>query len=203
MPHLQTIGGIAAFANVFVALATLATAFLLIGVAAIADPTQLAEMAVNNPTPLLIQDGLKIASAVISIVLILAVANYLRHERSALLFVASGFGFLSVLCLVGNAALSLYAIAQASAAGQVSLPSQQLNMMIGSLALGAIVLDGLWLLLVSWIALKHQQLPKRLCYLGFGMGALSLVPPLGIIVLLLGIVWSIWIGRVFLQSVEP
>ena len=73
--------------------------------------------------------------------------------------------------------------------------------MIGLLALGAIVLDGVWLLLISWIALKHQQLPKRLCYLGLGMGVLSLVPPLGIIVLLLGIVWSGWSGRVFLKSV--
>ncbi|MGD1859007.1 MAG: hypothetical protein ACFB0E_03435 [Leptolyngbyaceae cyanobacterium] len=200
MTHLQKLGGIAAFINVIVLIATLATVIFLIGFSAIADPNKLIDLAIHNPTPLLIQDGLKFVSATISSVLILALANYLRRDASALLSVATGLGFLSVLCLVSNTVLSLYAIFQVAAHDETALSGDPLNGMIGILAMAAISLDGLWLLLVSWTALKGQQLPSPLCYLGLGMGILSLVPPLGIVVLLLSLVWSVWIGRVLLRE---
>jgi hypothetical protein len=200
MTHLQKLGGIAAFINVIVVMATLATVIFLIGFSALVDPNQLIDLAIYNPAPLLIQDGLKFVSAGISSVLILALRNYLRRDDPALLSVATGFGFLSVLCLVGNATLSLYAISQASTYNQESLSGNHLSSMIGILAVAAISLDGLWLLLVSWTALKSQQLTNPLCYLGLGMGVLSLVPPLGIIVLILSIVWSVWMGQVLLKE---
>ena len=132
--------------------------------------------------------------------LILALANYLGRNASALLSVATGFGFLSVLCLVGNATLSLYGISQASTHDQESMSGNHVSSMIGILAVAAISLNGLWFLLVSWTALKSQQLPNSLCYLGLGMGVLSLVPPLGIIVLLLSMVWSVWMGQLLLKE---
>lgn len=201
MPHLHKIGGIAAFINVVVAIATLATIIFLIGVSAIANPNELIDLAIHNPTPLLIQDGLKLVSAIVSVVLILALASYLRREHSVLLSVATGFGFLSVLCLLGNAAVSIYAISQAATIyEQATSLGHQLNRIISILALAAISLDGVWLALVSWTALKNQKLPNVLCYFGLSMGVLSLVPPLGIIVLLLSLVWSVWIGRVLLKE---
>ncbi len=202
MTHLQKLGSIAAFANVIVAMATLATVVFLIGISAIADPSKLIDLAIHNPAPLLIADGLKFVSAGISCVLILALGNYLQRDTPGLLSVATGFGFLSVLCLVGNTTLSLYAISQASRYNQAALSGSHLHSMIGILAVAAISLDGLWFLLVSWTALKSQQLPSPLCYLGLGIGVLSLVPPLGIIVLLLSMVWSVWMGQVLLKE-EP
>lgn len=200
MTHLQKLGGIAAFINVIVVIATLATVIFLIGFSAIADPNKLIDLAIHNPAPLLIADGLKLVSAVISSVLILALANYLGRNASALLSVATGFGFLSVLCLVGNATLSLYGISQASTHDQESMSGNHVSSMIGILAVAAISLNGLWFLLVSWTALNSQQLPNSLCYLGLGMGVLSLVPPLGIIVLLLSMVWSVWMGQLLLKE---
>jgi hypothetical protein len=201
MPHLQKLGGIAAFTNVAVAIATLAVASMLIGFTAMSDPSKLAELAVHNPTPLLIQDGLKFVSAVISTVLILALASYLHRDSSTLLSIATGFGFFSIFCLVVNAGLSLYAISHATVLAEgAGRMGEQLSRMIGILAIAVLICDGLWYLLMSWTALKNQGLPKRLCYLGLGIGTLSLVPPLGIIVLLLGIVWSAWIGRVLLRE---
>jgi hypothetical protein len=202
MTHLQKLGGIAALVNVIVAIATLATVIFLIGLSAIADPNKLIDLAIHKPAPLLIQDGLKFVSAGISTVLILALENYLRRDASALLSIATGFGFLSVFCLVGNATLSLYVISQASTYDQAALSGSNPSSMIGILAVAALGLDGLWFLLVSWTSLKSQQLPKFLCYLGLGIGILSLVPPLGVIVLLLSIVWSVWIGQVLLKG-EP
>ena len=200
MTHLQKLGGIAAFINVIVLTATLATAVFLIKVSAISDPNRLIDLAIDNPTPLLIQDGLKFVSAIISSVLILALAGYLGHDASALLSIATGLGFLSVLCLISNAILSLFGIFQFSTWNSPALSGDSLNSMIGILAMAAIGLDGLWLLLVSWIALKGQQLPSPLCWLGLGIGILSLVPPLGIIVLLLSVVWSVWMGKVLLRE---
>ena len=202
MTHLQKLGGIAAFVNVIVAMATLATVFFLIGLSAIADPNKLIDLAIHNPAPLLIQDGLKLVSVVISIVLILALANYLWRDASVSLFVATGFGLLSVLCLLGNATLSLYAIVQTSTHNQAALFNNHLNDVIGILAIAAISLDGVWFLLLSWTALKHKQLPNLLCYLGLGIGVLSLIPPLGIIVLFLSVFWSAWMGQVLLTA-EP
>jgi hypothetical protein len=201
MPHLQKLGGIAAFINVAVAIATLALATMLIGLTAMSDPSKLAELAVHNPTPLIIQDGLKFASAVISTVLILALANYLHRDTSTLLSIATSFGLFSVFFLVVNASLSMYAISHAKALEQgAGVIGEQLSRMVGILAMAVLICDGLWYLLISWTALKSQGLPKRLCYLGLGIGAFSLVPPLGIIALLLGIAWSVWIGRVLLHE---
>lgn len=201
MPHLQKLGSIAAFINAIVAVATLAVATLLIGIPTIADQSKLVELAIYNPVPLLIQDGLKLISAATSSVLILALANYLDHNASTLLYVATGFGFCSVLCLIGNAILSLSAISQAATdAPMTLLGDHQLTSVIVFLAVAAINLDGLWCLLVSWTALKSQRLPRPLCYLGLGMGVFSLVPPLGIIVLLLSMLWSVYIGRVLLKE---
>jgi hypothetical protein len=113
MAHLQRLGAMAAFVNVIVAIATLAVVVFLIGIPAIADPSRLMDLAIHNPTPLFMADGLKVISAGTSGVLILALANYLRRDDSALLSVATGFGMLSIVCLLGNAILSIYLIVQA------------------------------------------------------------------------------------------
>jgi hypothetical protein len=71
---------------------------------------------------------------------------------------------------------------------------------IGLLGIAVIFLNGVWYILISWSALKYNRLPKPLSYLGLGMGLLSLLPPLGILVLLFGVVWSLWLGQVLLKS---
>lgn len=128
MTHIQKLGGIAAFINVIVVMATLATVIFLIGFSAIADPSKLIDLAIHNPAPLLIEDGLKFVSAGISSVLILALGNYLQRDAPAWFSVATGFGFLSVLCLVGNATLSLYAISQASIYNQPSFKNSRISL---------------------------------------------------------------------------
>jgi hypothetical protein len=72
------------------------------------------------------------------------------------------------------------------------------------------ILGGLWMLLVSWTALRARGLPKALNYLGLGIGAagiLSALPRLGDIGLAFGlgqIVWFGWLGFFMLrQSPSP
>ncbi len=202
--NTQKAGGIAAFINALLAIATLVVAFGLIGPAALTDNTKLVELAINNPAPLIIQDLLKFASAVVAIVLVVALFSRLRGESPTVMRVATSLGFLSILCLLANASLSLYAITQAANfASEQAEMGKQLNGLIGLLGMAVIVVNGLWYLLVSWSARKTNRLPRRLSHLGLVMGALSLVPPLGIIVLLLSIVWSLWLGRVLLKDNVP
>jgi hypothetical protein len=71
---------------------------------------------------------------------------------------------------------------------------------------GGELLGGLWVLLVSWVALRSAVLPRALAWLGgvIGLvGLLSVVPPLhdaGIAFGLLAIVWFLWLGVVLLRT---
>ena len=68
------------------------------------------------------------------------------------------------------------------------------------------ILGGLWMLLISWSALRADGLPKALNYLGAVVGAagiLSALPGLrdaGMIFGVFQIVWFIWLGIVMLRK---
>jgi hypothetical protein len=77
-----------------------------------------------------------------------------------------------------------------------------------SLGLGGEVeiVGGLWILLVSWAALRAGELPRALNYLGVAIGVvgiLSAVPGLQLLNGVFGlsqIVWFVWLGIVMLRS---
>ena len=68
------------------------------------------------------------------------------------------------------------------------------------------ILGGVWMLLISWVALRAGGLPKALSYLGIvvaAAGILSALPGLGDVGMIFGvvqIVWFIWLGIVMLRS---
>lgn len=198
MSNIYKIGGIAAFINAVIAIASLSVALGLIGPAALTDSTKLVELAIHNPAPLVIQDLLKFVSAIVAVVLIAVLFSWLRNDAPKRMLFAIVFGVLAVLCLVSNASLSLFATSQA--AQLTSITGYQVNGMIGLLGMATLFLNGIWYLLVSSSALHSNRLPKPLSYLGLGMGILSLLPPLGILVLLLSVVWSVWLGQVLLKG---
>ena len=73
---------------------------------------------------------------------------------------------------------------------------------------GGEILGGLWVLLVSWAALRTGGLPKALGWLGVAIGLVgivSVVPALrdvGMIFGALQIVWLAWTGIVMLRTTE-
>lgn len=200
MYSIQKSGAIAAFANVVVAVVILFVAIVLIGSAVFSDPAKLINMAIHNPAPLIVQDILKYISAGISVMLILALLRLSNQNKSMALTLGAGFGFLSAFCLVVNASLSIFAISKASTFLENGEMGIQLNFIINILAVAVLLLNGIWLLLFNWVALKAKFLPKVLAYLGLVIGIFSLLPPLGILVLLLSIFWSAWIGLVLLNK---
>jgi hypothetical protein len=68
------------------------------------------------------------------------------------------------------------------------------------------ILGGLWMLLISWVALQAGKLPRALNYLGVVVGVagiLSALPGLGEVGMIFGlvqIVWFVWLGIVMLRS---
>lgn len=188
------LGSIAAFGNAFAAGASLFVALALIGNNALNDPQQLVEFALQNPLPLLLQDALKFLSVATALVLIFSLWERLRSSTPRLMRVATIFGFLAIGLLIANAALSLFAISQAASHSQNIASANTLNSIIGILGLGTIMVNGVWYLLVNWSARKNGLLPRGLCWLGLVLGAASLVPFLALGVLVLGIVWTVWLG---------
>jgi len=188
-------GAAAAFVNAGAAVASLWVAAALIGFGALSDPQQLAALAMANPMPLLVQDLLKFVSAATASILILILWQRLRGAAPTLLRVATGFGFFAVGLLLVNATLSIFAISQAANfAASGSNMGGTLNNIIGLLGLAVIVANGVWYLLVNWAALKSGLLPRGLCWLGLVVGAASLAPFLALGVLILGAVWTVWLG---------
>jgi hypothetical protein len=196
MTNLKKIGAKAAYLNGVVALLTLITAFGFIGVSALVDKEKLIQLALQNPTPLIVQDFLKLLSAILAVILIGVFYHLFKICSPTISWIAAFFGFLGVFCLLLNAGLSLFLISKAHFPGNLT-PGliNQLNLATGILGMKVIFFNGLWFLLINWLALKHKFLTKSLCYLGLTMGFLSLLPPLGIVVLFLNIFWSFSAGR--------
>jgi hypothetical protein len=185
----------AAFLNAVLAVLTLIVAFFLIGPAVMQDPGLFVQMALNNPAPLYIQDGLKFISIGVAFILVGALHSRLVSDNPALMKIASGSGIFATILLLLNAVLSLITTSQAASFANNPDAGLQLNALVGLLGLASIFFNGPWYLGLSWTGLKGGKLPKGLSYLGLVMGALSLLPFLGILVLLLSIFWSIWLGR--------
>lgn len=67
-------------------------------------------------------------------------------------------------------------------------------------------LTGLWVLLISWTALRARQLPRALNYIGIVAGVaglLTLVPALDALVAVFAlaqIIWYVWLGIIMLRS---
>jgi hypothetical protein len=190
------LGGAAAFGNAFAAGASLFVTLSLIGITALNDPQRLVELALHNPLPLLLQDALKFLSAATAFGLIFALWKRLRDSAPKAMHIATVFGLLAVGLLLANAALSLFAVSQAASRSQNMADGDTLNRVIGILGMGAIMVNGVWYLLVNWSARKSGSLPLGLCWLGLIVGAASLVPFLALGVLVLGIVWAVWLGIV-------
>ena len=68
------------------------------------------------------------------------------------------------------------------------------------------ILGSLWVLLVSWVALRAGGLPKALNYFGVVIGVagiVTVVPALEMVGIIFGlglIVWFIWLGIVMLRG---
>jgi hypothetical protein len=110
--------------------------------------------------------------------------------------------FISIIEILGPFSI-LYVPTDPSHASTVWLTiSSVLEELVGRIE----IVGGIWILLVSWTALREGELPRALNYLGVVIGAagvLTVVPALevlGIGFRLGEIVWVVWLGIVMFRG---
>jgi hypothetical protein len=148
---------------------------------------------------------------IFQVILALALYERLKNGPHALALTATVFGLLWAGVVIASGLIfntgigtivDLYSTDQAQAA-TVWLAIDSVFEGLGG---GTELIGGIWILLVSWAALRAGVLPKALNYLGVVIGAvgiLSLIPALETLTDVFGltqIVWFIWLGIALLRN---
>lgn len=204
-------GGLASLLNAALAIGSLIVVFGGLGPAVAADPSGVAALVTTRPAPLLALEAFKVLSAAAAMITILVLHRRLAPGAPQLLWVATGAGLLAALLLaiagVAGTATILYARQAAAAAGDGPGDASlylAVNTVVNGIGLAALAINGVWYGLTSWAA-RRGGLPRGLTTLGLALGILSLVawalPPLALLVLVLGLGWSIWLGLYLLNGV--
>lgn len=213
MNDLQKMGGVAALVNAAAYIIGLGLAFTLLApVVMDSTPDQYVAFLVNNQT-LMVGWHLIIylVAGVFMVPMVLGLHDRLKTGSPAMMQNATAFGLIwaglviaSGMLLVNDAGVvaDLYGKDPAQAI-TVWLALSTVESGLG----GAIELPGgVWVLLVSWAALRTGGLPKGLNYLGLLVGVagmITVVPALselGSVFGLGAIVWFIWVGIVMVRS---
>ncbi len=139
------------------------------------------------------------------VVLALALHERLKAGAPAMMQTATAFGLIwaglvlasGMISVVGMGAVSeLYGSDPALAA----VAWQAIETVANGIGGGVEIVGGLWLLLVSWSALRSADLSRALNYVGVvagGAGILTIAPPLEAFGAIFGvgqIVWFVWVG---------
>ena len=150
--------------------------------------------------------------AIFLVVLALALYERLKAGSPAMMQTATVFGIfwgcvIIISGMIYNAGMENVVNLFGKDPAQAATVWLAIDSVLEGLAGGNEILGGIWILLLSWAALRAGELPKILNYLGVAVGVagiISVVPALAeifIYIFALGqIVWFIWLGIVMLRS---
>ncbi|MEZ4657386.1 MAG: DUF4386 family protein [Caldilineaceae bacterium] len=212
MNTLQKIGGLAAL---YEAVAYIVGIVFFIGVVdynGVTDPLQaVALLDANQAMMALINLIIYVLFGIVLVVLSLALHNRLKAGAPAIMQTATAFGLIwaGVVIASGmifNIGMGVVTDLYHTDPAQAATVWLALDAVFNGIGGGVEVLGGLWVLLVSWAALRTAGLPKLLNLLGLFVGVagiITLVPALGEMggmVFGLGqIVWFAWLGVALLR----
>jgi len=213
MKNLQKMGGIAALYAGAAYIVGMVGFLFVVDVSGVADPVeQVALMAENQAFLYIMHLIIYVVWGVFMIVLALALYKRLKAGSAALVQLATVFGLIWAAVIIvagmihnvgmGNV-VDLYG-KDPALAGTVWLAIDSVFEGLGG---SNEVLGGIWILLISWAALRAGELPRVLNYLGLAIGVagiVSVVPALAeifIYIFALGqIVWFVWLGIFMLRN---
>jgi Domain of unknown function (DUF4386) len=212
LQKIQKMGGVAALIQAATYMVGIGLALTLLAPVLDADPDQYVAFLADNLTLMHIWHLIiYLVNGVFLVVLVLALHERLKASSPAMAQTATAFGLIwaglviaSGMLIINDAGVvvDLYDKDPAQAAS-VWLALSAVEEGLG----GAIELPGgLWVLLLSWAALRTRGLPRALNYLGVAIGAagiLTVVPALNVLGAVFGlgfIVWFVWVGIVMLRS---
>lgn len=213
MKTLQKFGGFAALYLAAAYIVGMIGFLTVVDVSSVADPVQQVALMAGNLAFLYIMHlFVYVVWGVFMVVLALALYERLKAGSPAIMQAATVFGIFwgCVILLSGmihnvgmQNVVALYA-KDPTQAGTVWLT---IDSVLGGLAGSNEAIGGIWILMLSWAALRTGKLSKVLNYLGVAVGVagiLSIVPALAelfIYIFALGqIVWFVWLGIAMLRS---
>lgn len=217
MKRLQFAGGIAALiaaATYVVGMALLFTVLAPSGYGMEdADPTRIvAFLAANQAVMYVWNLTIYVANAVCLVVLALALFEHLKDGSPALAQIATAFGLIWATLVLGSGMIANINLGESVAMfpadpGKAAEHWKILNTVEEGLGGGNEIVGSLWVVLLSWAALRAGTLPRALIILGLLIGAAGLatiVPMLsdpGAAIFGLGfMLWFIWVGVVLLGN---
>ena len=213
MKSLQKMGGIAALYMAAAYIMGMVGFLTVVDVSGVADPVEQVALMVDNQAFLYIMHLIVyVVWGVSLVVLALALYERLKAGSPALAQTATVFGLIwaTVIIVAGmihnigmENVVDLYGNDPAQA-GTVWLAIDSVFQGLGG---SNEVLGGIWILLISWAALRAGEFARALNYLGVAIGVagiVSIVPALAeyfIYIFALGqIVWFVWLGILMLRS---
>jgi hypothetical protein len=213
MKNLQKMGGFAALLMAAAYVVMMLIFIVILKYQTIIDPAQKMALVVDQPNMIFLSNIFGyVFFGLFLVVLCLALYDRLKEGSTGMVQVAVTVGIIWAGSLVAsgmvmNAAITptvaLYASDPALATNNWSL----IESIAGGLGnANGEILGGVFTLLISWAALKSNQLPKVLNLLGLVLGLVgivSLVPMLNSLAMLFAvmqIVWFIWLGVIFLRK---
>jgi Domain of unknown function (DUF4386) len=212
MNDLQKMGGVAALIEAATYVVGLGLALTLLAPVLDADPDQYVAFLVDNLTLMYVWHLIiYVVNGVFLVVLVLTLHERLKAGSPAMAQTATAFGLIWAGLVIASGMLMI------NDAGVVADlygedPTQATSVWLALSAVevglgGAIELPGgIWILLVSWAALRAGGLPGVLNYLGVVIGVaglLTVVPALDVLGTVFGlgfIVWFVWVGIVMLRG---
>ena len=209
---LQKLGGIAALIEA----ALYVTGFALF--LTILDPSgyvghvqQVAFLADNQVASYIAYLLIYVVFGVVLVVLVLALHARFKNDSPAIMQTATAFGLIWAGLVIASGMIAN--IGNSTVVGLFSENQDQavslwLAIITVQEALGGgnEIVGGLWVLLLSWAALRAGKLPKVLNYLGVLVGLagiLTVVPAFDVLMDVFGlsqIVWFAWLGIVMLRE---
>jgi hypothetical protein len=152
-----------------------------------------------------------VLSGVALVVLALALYERLKARSPAMAQTATAFGLIwaglvIAAGMVFNVGLGTVVDIYGKDPAQAATIWLAINSVFDGLERANVIVGGLWTCAVSWAALRAEDFPKTLNYLGVvigGAGILSTLPALEVLVFVFGlggIVWVAWLAIVLLRG---
>lgn len=208
---MKNAGSLGSFGSALVGMGNLIVVFGVLGatVAGATDPQVIMEAIIARPWPFYVLELLKLAGAAAGGVTVYALWQrwpWQANGRWAMIAGCSAAGLLALAGVAGMVAISQIPTTASSSAVTASDGSAYLtiNAIVHWIGLTAVLLNGGWYALISWMGQKQNDLPAKLTYVGCLLAIFSFfaffLPPVGMLVLLFSIVWGLWLGFYLWQN---
>ena len=213
MKNFQKLGGIAALYMAASYIVAMVFYLLVVDYTGVVDPVEKLALIVDNQTGLYIMNLITFVIAGIAlVVLVLAVYERLKAGSKPMVQTATAFGLIWAGLVIASG--MVFSVGMGNVVDLFSTDPAQaatvwlaIDSVFNGLGGGNEIVGAIWMLLLSWAALRAGEFPKVLNYLGLiisAAGILSAVPALGEIgglIFGLGqIIWFLWLGIAMLRG---